>query len=188
MNTFTTQQWEQLLQNEAIERDGHFAERWSQLEAKLLAYGGLHVLLQGNSELFAGRLLQRGQLFAEQVQLRPGKPNECHFNAATLWFRHTDNSKLVTGYALTDNIWFAHSWVIEGTTLVETTSPFDCYFGVILDPLEALKFWTGNVGKKDPGFQAFLKTHPGESTRKGKQRPAAKKVRTRKRKPSTNGK
>jgi hypothetical protein len=91
------------------------------------------------------RMLQRGELFGHRVRLRQGDPHRCHANAAGLWARDIDRLQLVSGYASRDDLWVAHSWVLEGKTLLETTCKFERYFGFLLTPIEAHKFFFENV-------------------------------------------
>jgi hypothetical protein len=93
----------------------------------------------------AALIADKGQLFEQQVHMRPGVPNCCHINAAELWAAQVNKYKLVNGYALGGDEWVSHSWVVEGNNLYETTHKFDRYFGVALNPLMAFAFWTNNV-------------------------------------------
>src|SRR3954451_14493414 len=113
----TAKQWHRLLQDEATERDDRFGDRWTRLERKLLALGGSRVILQGR-ELFAARLLQRGQVFNRRIEVRHGEPHRCHGSSAAVWARGVDRFRLVTGYALMADRWVSHSWVLEGKLLV----------------------------------------------------------------------
>jgi hypothetical protein len=113
------------------------------LEDKLLSLGGSKVIWQGNDP-HATLIAARGQVFPQRVRMRRGDPNRCHANAAEIWAGATDKYQLVTGYALSNDHWSSHSWVIDGKTLYETTHRFDRYFGVVLVPFLALKFWFEN--------------------------------------------
>lgn len=79
--------------------------------------------------------------------MKPGQPNRCHSNAADLWAEAKDRYRLVTGYALGDNQWVSHRWVIDDKNLYETTHRFDRYFGVELVPIMTCKFWFENLLK-----------------------------------------
>lgn len=116
----------------------------TRLERTLLSLGGSKVIWQ-DSDPQVALIAAQGQLFPQSVELRPGPPHYCHANAADLWARTPDRYKLVTGYALSDDTWWDHSWVIEGKTLLETTGRFERYFGVALVPFLAHKFWFDNV-------------------------------------------
>jgi hypothetical protein len=113
------------------------------LEEKLLALGGSKVIWQGYDPQ-AALIVARGQLFSQRVRTRRGEPHRCHGNAAELWASGIDRYQLVTGYALSGGKWVSHSWVVEGKSLYETTHRFDRYFGVVLPPLLAHKFWFEN--------------------------------------------
>lgn len=129
----------------------------SRLERKLLSMGGSRVLWQGNDPQ-AQLIGVRGELFAQPVLMKRGEPNRCHANAADLWARAKDKYQLVTGYALTNSRWFSHSWVVDGKNLYETNKRFDRYFGAVLPPLLALKFWFENF---------FVKAYPSQETPPG---------------------
>jgi hypothetical protein len=120
------------------------------LEAKLLALGGSEVFWQGNDPQ-AALIAERGQLFDQRVRMRRGQPNRCHENAAVLWASEIEKCQLVTGYALSGDTWWSHSWVVEGDNLYETTHPFRRYFGVVLDEMEALKFFVAHAPSSSPG-------------------------------------
>jgi hypothetical protein len=113
------------------------------LEAKLFPLGGSKVVCLGNDPHTA-LIAEQGELFSQQVQMRPGQPHDGHSNAAALWAGNIVEYQLVTGYALSGDHWYAHSWVIEGNTLYETTHQFDRYFGVVLPLIRAHKFWMEN--------------------------------------------
>jgi hypothetical protein len=97
--------------------------------------------------------------------MKHGKPHECHSNAADLWAKGTDKYRLVTGYALMDNHWVSHSWVVDDKKLYETTHRFDLYFGAELAPLLAFRFWVENVlAKFEKGWEpppGFLEKRQG---------------------------
>jgi hypothetical protein len=94
----TPEQVQRWLQDEAKERDEHFSERLRLLEEKLLSFGGTEVTFH-SPELFAARLLDRGELFTQRIRFRRGAPHQCHSNAAELWAQDVDNHQLITGYA-----------------------------------------------------------------------------------------
>jgi hypothetical protein len=141
----TTEQVQHVF-HDIIEAENPVLERqhWQRLEEKLLSLGGKRVVLEAY-EPFAARLLERGKMFDSLVQLRPGAPHQCHANAAELWARDLDRLQLVTGYACDGDLWVAHSWVLEGKTFLETTGKFERYFGFLLTPIEAHKFFFEHV-------------------------------------------
>ena len=53
--------------------------------------------------------------------------------------------RLVTGYALSDDgLWRQHSWVMDDQVIYETTVKRTQYYGFVLDPAEAVRFWVTN--------------------------------------------
>jgi hypothetical protein len=134
------------------------------LEARLLSLGGSRVIWEA-PDPEAALIADQGQPFSQRVRMRRGEPSRCHANAAELWAGAADRYQLVTGYALSGDRWVSHSWVIDGDTLYETTHRFDRYFGVVLPPLGALKFWMENVFVHDyPGGDAppeYWESRPG---------------------------
>ena len=113
-----------------------------------------HLLFLGGSEVCMpvfdpdlDAILTRGELWyktpAKQVK---GKPNQCHHNAANLWFNNQDKYTICTGYALSnDGIWRSHSWLIDKSAhrphIVETTEKRVAYYGYQMSPQEAKKFY-----------------------------------------------
>src|SRR4051812_44925690 len=82
------------------------------LEKKLLSLGGSKILWQGFDPQ-AVPLASQGQLFSQRVRMRRGTPNRCHANVAELWAGAIGKCHPVTGYALSDDQWVSHSWVVE---------------------------------------------------------------------------
>lgn len=86
-------------------------------DSLMLARHGVH--------LDAGRIV---------VHHRPLLPRLCHTNTAALYLGGEITS-IMTGYALRTaaGVWVRHTWGMDGDELVETTVPFDRYFGLLLD-------------------------------------------------------
>src|SRR5204862_111239 len=60
--------------------------------------------------------------------------------------------EIVTGYGLTrDGCWFPHSWLWDGSRVVETNAEPLLYFGVVLTPPEASAFVLANLTCDRPG-------------------------------------
>jgi hypothetical protein len=75
------------------------------------------------------------------VKKRGCEEHRCHTNSAKLWRRHPKKYKLATGYGLDEDIWIGHSWLLNAKKqIVETTYPFELYYGVVMDTVEAEKF------------------------------------------------
>jgi hypothetical protein len=122
----------------------------------LQAHGGGRLLRTG-PDPYAADVLARGDLFDLPVRQRPGEPNRCHANAAELWARDVDRYRPGTGYALTGDVWVTHSWVVDGGRLYEFNGRRERYFGVQLEPDEALRFWMSQLlGDRYPGVLRLI--------------------------------
>lgn len=109
-----------------------------ELEKKLCAFGG--ELLCYDIDEYAELIMKEGQLwytdtmYFEQMQL-----GECHSNAIKL-NEENPECPIVVGYALSPHgFWFTHTWLLaseegeENNFVVETTTPAELYFGVVLN-------------------------------------------------------
>lgn len=124
------------------------------LKDKLLSIGGKEVSFGRDTDEEIKRMLEDGKLFQNQVVKIKGFANQCHFNTATAYdmsrkdkYKHLDDFKIVSGYALDDDIWISHSWGLnQQNKLVETTPEiFKKYYGYILDPKESQNFCFDNI-------------------------------------------
>jgi hypothetical protein len=125
------------------------------LTKKLVQIAGIGIENRGDSDV--PLVLEHGKQFTQRVELERGAESECHQNAAELWFNDQKNNVLVTGYALTTlsmmtvtgelilRFWVAHSWILRGNRIIETTFKHESYFGVALSPDAAFKFLMENV-------------------------------------------
>jgi hypothetical protein len=56
---------------------------------------------------------------------------------------------VATGYALAeDGLWREHSWIVDGTGVVETTGVWLAYHGHVLDDAEARRFASDELGSE----------------------------------------
>jgi hypothetical protein len=117
----------------------------NELKARLLVLGGRDVV-QAANEFDAPAILSRGRVFpGEGAKRRRGRRSQCHRNSADLWFRSGGRTRIVTGYALSDDgLWRQHSWGCENGRVAETTEPRVLYFGYELGHWEAFRFAMGN--------------------------------------------
>jgi hypothetical protein len=128
------------------------------LTRRLLALGGEKVGHQEGAENWAANLLARGQLFTLPVKFRFGVANRCHANAAGIWAKDIQRYRLVTGYALSGGLWVDHSWVLDKTSLIETTCKREKYFGYPMTPWEALKLFLGSyLPERYPGPVSLMR-------------------------------
>jgi hypothetical protein len=127
--------------------------RYEMLKQKLLSVGGRDVSRQPDPHVDG--LVARGEVFPASPRKKVrGTRNRCHQNVALSYARNQTvgsgpSCEIATGYALSsDGIWRSHSWLWDGEQVVETTADFQAYFGVLLDPAEALKFVVTEIVQK----------------------------------------
>jgi hypothetical protein len=138
------------------------ADEFAELDSKLLALGGQRVARwpvedRPTAQSEAAELLVRGVVFTLPVQRRRGKPNRCYSNAAGIWGDDIERYKLVIGYALARGVWREHSWVVDEKWRYETTVVAEKYYGMILNPMEAVKFWWSTyLPERYPGPMSLL--------------------------------
>ena len=105
-------------------------------------------------------MFSRGQLLDGDAAIsKPGESRHCHANAARLWERgQRANARrplrdctLATGYALSGGLWRSHSFCVAADgRVLETTTPREHYFGVLLDPDEAAAFFSRELTDSAP--------------------------------------
>jgi hypothetical protein len=131
--------------------------RFSELEAKLLSFGGTEVVEMPEPHLDI--LLERGHLFDAKGRKRiRGELHQCHRNSVLRYVRHHSlgyggTCEIATGYGLDEEGgWMQHSWLWDGARVIETNADFLRYYGVVLEPFEALKFVACQVFSCLPGY------------------------------------
>lgn len=110
----------------------------------------VNVSFETNCEL--KHLLDRGQFYGgclNKVVLKSMEDSQCHSNSACLAEHFPNKYKIVTGYALSDDlVWRCHSWVIETikgkTQIIETTKKRLKYYGYVLNDEETEEFIDSN--------------------------------------------
>jgi hypothetical protein len=113
------------------------------LKNKLLSLGGHDVKLGLDSNEEQNRMLNDGRIFNEKVNFNSGIQNQCHRNVSDKFqksARIKDDFKIISGYALTNDIWIQHSWGFNRNGVIETTTRFDLYYGYELTPEESEEF------------------------------------------------
>jgi hypothetical protein len=110
--------------------------------ARLLTIGGTRVAVQAADTWSSSFILQGGKLLAfSAIVLKKGRRNRCHDNSAALWKKKPQSYLLVTGWALNQDVWRRHTWLLDKRgRVIETTVPQELYFGVILTDEEAQAF------------------------------------------------
>lgn len=117
------------------------------LKEKLLTLGGNRIVwLPREPHLLS--LVKEGKEFdLTKRKMVKGKDGQCHTNTANL-FLNKDIS-ITTGYALRDDgVWIQHSWGFDGKQIIETTLPFEKYFGVSLTGMKITMFVFSEFGDK----------------------------------------
>ena len=123
-----------------------FREEMYDLRKHLLSFGGFEVCMP-TFEPDLDAILARGELWHKMpCKQAAGIPNNCHRNAATLWFNDPEKYTLCTGYALSnDGIWRCHSWLIDKASrrphIIETTEKRVAYYGFQMSEQEAKAFY-----------------------------------------------
>lgn len=116
------------------------------LKIRLLDIGGEAVIIRPPDK-HNEDTMNRGEVFIKpKIKIILGDENECHRNSAKIWFEHTLKRQLWSGYALTeDGLWRQHTWVKDGSTVIETTEERIVYYGYKLNEREGLFFYISNV-------------------------------------------
>jgi hypothetical protein len=120
----------------------------------LLAHGGERVLHQdGGLDEF---IIEYGGLLSpNKVTLKKGRQHNCHRNTSGFYIMNYPSYRIATGYALSNSLWYPHSWLLAKDTIIETTRAFRLYFGVTLDELQAAKFVMCDVFDISPALADF---------------------------------
>jgi hypothetical protein len=150
-------------------REKHVTEdmktgEFRKLKARLLGLGGEEVF-PPMLMVPVGVLLERGRPFeAKGMKKFRGVRHRCHHNAALHYARHRlswgGTCEIVTGYFLIGDGWGPHSWLWDGSRVLESTVQGELYYGVVLNPAEAARFVLGCVMDILPGMQEFLRQLP----------------------------
>jgi hypothetical protein len=92
-----------------------------------------------------------GEYATKGLTLVKGTPQECHSNVARLYL-DGKVEKFATGYANKHGLWFRHSWGLDAQDrIVETTTPFNRYYGAALRPIVARIYANRQIGRSDDG-------------------------------------
>ena len=103
---------------------------WERLSERDGVAAVLPVVEDDAKELLAHGVFASGS----DVKMVSGRVGQCHSNAAALYVARPECTRLVTGYALSDDgIWRQHSWAERHGRILETTLERTCYFGVVLE-------------------------------------------------------
>ncbi len=140
------------VKKETAKVDRTYWRKWRELEAILLAIGG-RTLGAIRDEPDLDDILKRGKLIKNpHATFIRGESNACHANAGFLFEQSPEDTRVMTGYALTGGQWVQHSWAydIEANFVIETTIPRDKYFGFLMTKQESQKFADENEAQAFP--------------------------------------
>ena len=130
------------VKKETAHVDRAYWRKWRELEAILMAIGGGTVpAVRDEPDL--DDILNRGKLLRNpQTTFIKGESNACHSNAGVLFERDPEDTRVMTGYALSGGHWVQHSWAydIKDHFVIETTVTRDKYFGFLMTRRESEKF------------------------------------------------
>ena len=121
------------------------------LKSKLLSLGGEKVEYKHEAKWELKRMVFDGRVFDEKVTKVRGAQSQCHRNIAEYYdnngnshvYRYWHHFKIITGYALSDGIWVAHTWGTKRNhlRLIESTKvKRDIYYGYELTKEESEEF------------------------------------------------
>ena len=121
--------------------------QWEELANKLLAIGGKEIAFVYEEDLKS--LVVKGQEFPaeEAKQIRKGmQQSRCHENVARLYAQSRHQGfQIVTGWALTKELWIQHSWGLKKGVVQETTLKREADYGFILSPKQSALFCDENA-------------------------------------------
>lgn len=119
--------------------------QYEDIKKTLLDIGGEAVVILPDEHKEA--VETRGKSFVRpKIKMKRGFVSQCHLNSASLWIKNIFKRRLFTGYGLSeDGVWRQHSWVMEGSTVIETTEERIVYYGFQLSKEEAMEFYRQNV-------------------------------------------
>jgi hypothetical protein len=114
------------------------------LENILLPLGGESISFPKLEEDL-DKILTRGLIWTPKNRIfMKGEISQCHRNTCRLWYANKDQVQIATGYALYDEKWIQHSWGIQKNRVVETTLPWEKYYGYVMTDEEANDFYFDN--------------------------------------------
>ena len=101
-------------------------------------------------DILLDNIISKGFIFNKRVKRYLGVVGQCHLNSTYLWSQNKDKYQLCTGYALFQNVWYCHSWLVDiHDDMITETNPaeYEKYFGYILSIAESE--WLFNFLWKD---------------------------------------
>ena len=142
-----------------LDVNSEYARKWRVLEERLLSFGGKR-LVKAGYEPDLEAILAWGELIdGRRAAFYRGEGNKCHANAGFLFHLFPEDTRVMTGYALSkDGLWRQHSWGVdtEDGTITETTEMREKYFGFRMTRQESEKFARDNPSQGFPdGEEGF---------------------------------
>ena len=83
-------------------------------------------------DILLEQIVSKGNIIDKGVKRYLGVAGQCHLNSTYLWNKNRDIFQLCTGYALFENVWYCHSWLIDRSddTIIDTNpTQYEIYFG-----------------------------------------------------------
>lgn len=103
-------------------------------------------------DILLEQIISKGFIFDKKIKHCLGVAGECHLNSTYLWNNNKDIYQLCTGFALFDNVWYCHSWLIDkrDDTIIETNpTKYQMYFGYMMSDEDAewlyMFLWKGFI-------------------------------------------
>jgi hypothetical protein len=144
----------QMFHDRVLAHDGEhpgYLELWEQFRHSCLEHGGIEIVPPMLADAQLERLCSEAVLFdGHAAVFHVMDTSRCHANVSSLWLRgepeHDPVMMIGTGYALSkDGLWRQHSWGhTRNGSLVETTSPRDSMFGLVLQGTDSARFAIAN--------------------------------------------
>lgn len=125
-----------------------------ELKEKLLKAGGNRIAWRPESPL---QLIEKGEFFfLNNPKIIKGEIRRCHYNTAKLFLSSNADIAIATGFALNKDVWIEHTWGCEDKNVIETTSLFNAYYGVILSGIDITKFVVSELKEEIENFPREL--------------------------------
>ncbi len=126
-----------------LDTDSEYARKWRVLEERLLSFGGKRLVKAGHEPDLASILAWGELIDGSNAAFIKGEKNKCHSNAGFLFEQFPEDTRVMTGYALSkDGLWRQHSWTVDtdDNSITETTEMREKYYGFRMTKQESQKF------------------------------------------------
>lgn len=130
------------LASEGLNENKSYKNKFKKLENILLKIGGDKVIYQLDEDL--DDLIEKGfeilKDFDPEIITLQMEQSKCHKNVSIFYKNFIEENSpdeidIMTGWVLTDNVWYQHSWVYLtfDNKIIESTFKREKYFGIILN-------------------------------------------------------